>query len=216
MQPNNQAQRGASPRTLTTDPSQQASATAWPKRQELRRWILSVLSWNVSEDDFFFLIILRLKCRRVLALSHVWLFCNPMDCSPPGTSVHGILQARILEWVAIPFSRGSSPPRDWTWVSWNSCIAGRFFTIWATREGPKAGAYSIILSLCVCANTPSETAPSLHINFLTLWRITASRGTISFVWEQVVWLSCSNCSWSVDILFTGNNNAHHCWAGQDA
>ena len=54
-----------------------------------------------------------------------------MDCSLPGSSVHGILQARILEWVAIPFSRGSSWPRDWTWVS---CIAGRFFTIWATRE----------------------------------------------------------------------------------
>ena len=52
-------------------------------------------------------------------------------CSLPGSSVHGILQARILEWVAIRFSRGISWPRDWTWVSW---IAGRFFTIWATRE----------------------------------------------------------------------------------
>ena len=54
-----------------------------------------------------------------------------MDGSLPGSSVHGILQARILGWVAIPFSRRSSGPRDWTWVS---CIAGRFFTIWATRE----------------------------------------------------------------------------------
>ena len=52
-----------------------------------------------------------------------------MDSSPPGSSVQGILQARILEWVAIPFSRGSSWPRDWTQVS---CTAGRFFTIWAT------------------------------------------------------------------------------------
>ena len=51
--------------------------------------------------------------------------CDPMDCSPPGSSVHGILQARILEWVAIPFSRGSSQPRGQTQVS---CIAGRFFT----------------------------------------------------------------------------------------
>ena len=48
--------------------------------------------------------------------------CDPMDCSLPGSSLHGILQARILEWVAIPFSRGSSQPRDQTWVS---CIAGR-------------------------------------------------------------------------------------------
>ena len=57
--------------------------------------------------------------------------CDPMDCSLPGSSVHGILKARILEWVAIPFSRGSSWPRDQTQVS---CIAGRCFTIWATRE----------------------------------------------------------------------------------
>ena len=54
-----------------------------------------------------------------------------MDCNPPGSSGYGILQARILEWVAIPFSRGSSQPRDPTQVS---CITGRFFTIWATRE----------------------------------------------------------------------------------
>ena len=54
-----------------------------------------------------------------------------MDCSLLGFSVHEIFQARILEWVAIPFSRGSSWPRDWIWVSWT---AGRFFTIWATRK----------------------------------------------------------------------------------
>ena len=54
-----------------------------------------------------------------------------MDCSLPGSSVHRILQAWILKWVAISFLRGSSQPRDWTWVS---CIAGRFFTVWATRE----------------------------------------------------------------------------------
>ena len=51
-----------------------------------------------------------------------------MDCSPPGFSVHGILQARILEWVAMPSSRGSSWPRDQTHVSCIFCIAGRFFT----------------------------------------------------------------------------------------
>ena len=57
--------------------------------------------------------------------------CDPMDCSLPGSSVHGIFQARILEWVAISFSRGSSQPRDWTQVSH---IVGRRFTLWATRE----------------------------------------------------------------------------------
>ena len=54
-----------------------------------------------------------------------------MDCSLPSSSVHGLLQARILEWAAIPFSRGSSRPRDWTQVS---RIAGRLFTVWVTRE----------------------------------------------------------------------------------
>ena len=56
---------------------------------------------------------------------------DPMDCSSPGSSVYGILQPRILEWVAIPFSRGSSQPRDWTQ---DSHTAGRFFTSWAIRE----------------------------------------------------------------------------------
>ena len=59
--------------------------------------------------------------------------CNPMDYSLPGSSVLGILQARVLEWITFPFSRESSQPRDWTWVS---CIAGGFFTIWVTREAP--------------------------------------------------------------------------------
>ena len=57
--------------------------------------------------------------------------CDPMDWSLPDPSVHGILQAGILEWVALPSSRGSSQPRDQTQVS---CISGRFFTVWATRE----------------------------------------------------------------------------------
>ena len=51
--------------------------------------------------------------------------CNPMDRSPPGSSVPGILQARTLQWVAVPSSRGSSPPRDWTPISYISCIGGR-------------------------------------------------------------------------------------------
>ena len=76
---------------------------------------------------------------KVLVTRSCPTLCDPMDCSPPGSSVYGILQARILEWVAIPFSRGSSWPRDQTQVS---CIAARFFTIWATREAPKNGEIS--------------------------------------------------------------------------
>ena len=55
--------------------------------------------------------------------------CDPMDSRPPGSSDHGILQARVLEWFAISFSRGSSQPRDETQVS---CTSGRFFADWAT------------------------------------------------------------------------------------
>ena len=68
---------------------------------------------------------------RVLVAQSCPTLCNPMDCSPPGSSIHGILQARVLEWAAIPFSGGSSPPRDRTPIS---CIASGFFAIWATRE----------------------------------------------------------------------------------
>ena len=57
--------------------------------------------------------------------------CNPMDCSLPGSSVHRLLQTRILEWVAVPFSRGSSQARDRTHISHT---ADRFFTVWVTRE----------------------------------------------------------------------------------
>ena len=64
-------------------------------------------------------------------LSHAHLFMTTWTWSPPGSSVHEILQARILEWFAISSSRGSSWTSDWTWVS---CFASRFITIWATRE----------------------------------------------------------------------------------
>ena len=67
----------------------------------------------------------------VLSCSGVSCSCNPMGYSPLGSSVHGISKTKILKWAAIPFSRGSSQPGDWTCAS---CIAGRFFTIWVTWE----------------------------------------------------------------------------------
>ena len=70
-------------------------------------------------------------CMCMLVAQSCPSLCNSTDCSPPGFSVHGILQARIMGWIAIPFSRGSSWPRGQTLVS---CIAGRFFTIWATGK----------------------------------------------------------------------------------
>ena len=68
---------------------------------------------------------------KVLVAQSCQALWDPIDCSRPDSSVHGIFQARLTEWVTIPFSRGSCQPSDWTQTSH---IAGRFFTIWATRE----------------------------------------------------------------------------------
>ena len=72
---------------------------------------------------------------------------SPMDCSLPGSSVHGIVQTRILEWVTFPFSRGSSQPQNQTQVSH---ISGGFFTIWATREAWWSLGKQIQLTSYIC------------------------------------------------------------------
>ena len=91
-----------------------------PLGQSLTRIFDWGMNTRAGRDPFVYMCVL--VAQSCLSL------CDPMDCSPTGFSVHGILQARILEWVAIPFSRGSSWPRDQTLVS---CVAGRFFTTWA-------------------------------------------------------------------------------------
>ena len=89
---------------------------------------------------------------------------EPMDCSPPSSSVHWILQARILEWLTIPFSRGSSWPRDRTQVS---CTAGRFFTIWATREARKntgMGFHALFYFWVMSFSGPLEQPASMDLS----------------------------------------------------
>ena len=87
---------------------------------------------QLSQCKFSIMVGMKKKKKvKVLVAQSCLTLCNPIDCSPPGSSVHGIVQARILEWVAIPFSRGSSQPRDQTQDSW---FAGRFFILWATRK----------------------------------------------------------------------------------
>ena len=97
------------------------------------RRILCHLSWSHGPHGQKEEPQIRNACAK--SLSRDWL-CDPMDCNQSGSSVHGILQARILEWVAIFSSRGSSQPRDWTHVSCVSCTAGGFFTHWAIGEAP--------------------------------------------------------------------------------
>ena len=113
------------------------------------------------------MLILQILLFVVLVAQSCPTLCDPMDCSLPGSSVHGISQARILEWVAMPFSRGSS--RDGTQVS---CTAGRFFTIWVSREGlffspcsalsPRYLAHSLLLrsSINTCWKSGKMKAPA--------------------------------------------------------
>ena len=93
--------------------------------------------------------------------------CNPTDCGLPDSSVHGILEARILERVAFPFSRGPSWPRDQTWVSH---IAGRFFTVWATRETQVGYNYQKKKVISEWIFAPSVFYFQIHyFSYLTAW-----------------------------------------------
>ena len=94
------------------------------------RWMTKKSQTLVFQPPFNYLCI-KVMC--ACMLNCVQLF-NPMDCIPSGSSVHGILQTRILEWVAMPFSRGSSQPRSWTCISCVKCIESGFFIHWATGE----------------------------------------------------------------------------------
>ena len=85
-------------------------------------WILTLFRYMICK--FSHSLLLLFSCC-------VWLFCNSMDCSPLGFFIHGISQARILEWVTVSFSRGSSWPRDRTHTT---CICRQILYHWATRE----------------------------------------------------------------------------------
>ena len=81
--------------------------------------------------------------------------CDPVDCSPPGSSVHGIYQARIMEWVATSSSRGSSWPRYWTWVTYISCIGRRLLYLWAMGL-PSA---DLGIRKIICFSSPKSHLP---------------------------------------------------------
>ena len=99
--------------------------------------------WNKSnpKDKYFMIPIIWSTCTCMLSRFSLTL-CNPMDCSLPGSSVDGIRQGRILEWVAMPSSRGSSQPRDQTSISCRSCMKVNtlsrvrlFATLWTVAQG---------------------------------------------------------------------------------
>ena len=91
----------------------------------LNQWIVIAGTCDYSSDMNSAEFIIRTRKDIVYLLRYGWLLCDSMDYSLPGSPVHGISQPKILEWVAISFSRGSPPARDWTYIT---CLAGRFFT----------------------------------------------------------------------------------------
>ena len=95
-------------------------------------WVKSLTFMSCDFGHVIYQLQASVQFSSVLSLSHVQL-CDTVDYSQPDSSVHVIFQTRLLEWIAIPFSRAFSLPRDQTQVS---CIAGRFLVIWATREAP--------------------------------------------------------------------------------
>ena len=125
-----------------------------------------------------------------------------MDCSPPGSSVHGILQARILEWVAMPSSRGSSQPRDQTQVSH---IVGRFFIVWATGEAheywigypfsrgsswPRNGTGVSCLAIIFFTSWATREAPRLpHYSHFPRVSNSDSSDLNNFTFGEKVWFS---------------------------
>ena len=88
-------------------------------------WCLNELLWESAKN---------VLCAKLL--QSCLTLCDPMNCSPSGSTVHIILQARILEWVAISFSKGSSWTRDWTLVCFVSCMGRRVLNHWSTKEVP--------------------------------------------------------------------------------
>ena len=127
----------------------------------------------------------------VYVLSPVWL-CDPMDCSPPGSSVHGISQARILEWVAISFTKGSSWPRDQTHISCVSCIGRQILYHWVTWEAPAAKSLQSCPTLCdpIDGSPPGSAVPEIlqartlewvAISFSNAWKWKVKEKSLSRV-----------------------------------
>ena len=98
---------------------------------------------EIEKRGFMPLIPLCYGRGRAKSLQSCPTLCNPMDCSPPGSSVHGILQARILEWVTMLSTRGSSWPRDWTHFSYVSYIGRRVLYHWCHLG-------SLLIPLAIC------------------------------------------------------------------
>ena len=132
---------------------------------------------------------------KVLVTHSCLTLCDPMDCSPPGFSVHEICQARILEWVAISSFRGSSRPRDQTQVSG---IAGEFFTVWATREALLQNWFDTI-----------------HLVFFYCSFYSVPWTSLPWTWVKTPYWNTEHCSW-IKWLLTGRPHQVECGSSWEA
>ena len=142
-------------------------------------------TYSLFKKNFFYWNRVDLQCCVSFGYTAKWFshvlvtqlcltLCDSMDCSPPGSSVYGILQARILEWVAISFSKESSWPSNRTCVS---CIAGRFFTNWATREAPL---------WCICIANHHD----IHFKYLIILFVNCTSIKLKFKTKRNVSITC--------------------------
>ena len=143
---------------------------------QINKWILKT---QIQQKEFTYLytilpkIFLPCDQKWVKVAQSCLTLCDPMDYSPPCSSVHGILQARILEWVAMPFSKGSSQPRGQTQVSHS---AGRSFLVWANRDLTQVSPHSTLTgatalpasSSCYLHPTPQPHCQT-NFFFLNFW-----------------------------------------------
>ena len=152
-----------------------------PKQNVLK--VLSLLdSPTLSQHSSSSKNLLSLEVEVLVAQSCLTLW-DPMDRSPPGFSVYGISQARILEWVAIFFSRGSSQLRDRTQAS---CIEGRLLTIWTTREASlSAKQTKNLLQPMLTLLFPSQALVSLSKSYVFFWGLSLIQTWINLI----IWAS---------------------------
>ena len=169
----------------------------WPTPSPRRHWFYPYVTHSVQQflwlADAWKVVDFPYFCLNSITFEYLWAsfhgfnekkkslqlcltLCDPTDCSPPGSSVHGVLQARTLEWAAIPFSRGSSRPRDWTWVSWTASGA---CAVWVAREAPL---------ISNKAENPFTHSIDLCISFI--WKLPVLVLGLNFFWvlHLFLWL----------------------------
>ena len=147
------------------------------------------IQWYLWPEKKSYYLDIRCLCAKLLQLCPtLW---DPMDCSPLGSSIPGILQVRILEWVAILFSRGSSWSRDWTCISCGSCIIGRFSIAeppgkpWSTGSSKKQES-SEKTSISALLTMPKPLTVWITINCGKFWKRQEYQTTWPTSWETCV------------------------------